>query len=46
MLYNLLTGDPFENFDLAIAYPPDVPEDLAANVSASLLRLQVGCVSR
>jgi hypothetical protein len=34
-------GDPFETFNLAIAFPPDAPTELAANVSASIVRLQV-----
>ncbi|KAF8061164.1 hypothetical protein HT031_004626 [Scenedesmus sp. PABB004] len=33
-------GDPFETFNLAIAFPPDVPSALAANISASIVRLQ------
>ncbi|WIA23669.1 hypothetical protein OEZ85_000370 [Tetradesmus obliquus] len=33
-------GDPFETFNLAIAFPPNAPSGLASNVSASIVRLQ------
>lgn len=36
-------SDPFETFNLAIAFPPDIPRVLAGNVSASIVRLQVMC---
>ncbi len=35
-------GDPFETFNLAVAFPPDAPDALPAAVSASIVRLQVG----
>lgn len=35
-------GDPWETFNLAIAFPPDTPDQLPANISASIVRLQVG----
>lgn len=34
-------GDPFETFNLAVAFPPDAPDSLAANISASIVSLQV-----
>lgn len=34
-------GEQWETFNIAIAFPPDVPIDLPANVSASIVRLQV-----
>lgn len=34
-------GEPFETFNLAIAFPPTAPDSLAANVSAAIIRLQV-----
>ena len=34
-------GDQWETFNLAIAFPPTVPSDLPANISASIVRLQV-----
>ncbi|KAF6257197.1 hypothetical protein COO60DRAFT_30052 [Scenedesmus sp. NREL 46B-D3] len=33
-------GDPFETFNLAIAFPPDVPLSLPQNITASIVRLQ------
>eukprot|EP00878_Enallax_costatus_P007397 GHUV01007746.1.p1 GENE.GHUV01007746.1~~GHUV01007746.1.p1 ORF type:complete len:512 (+),score=103.94 GHUV01007746.1:351-1886(+) len=33
-------GGLFETFNLAIAFPPDVPTDLAGNVSTSIVRMQ------
>eukprot|EP00878_Enallax_costatus_P024620 GHUV01026294.1.p1 GENE.GHUV01026294.1~~GHUV01026294.1.p1 ORF type:complete len:303 (+),score=29.84 GHUV01026294.1:1-909(+) len=33
-------GDQWETFNLAIAFPPTVPSDLPANISASIVRLQ------
>jgi hypothetical protein len=37
----LPAGDPFETFNLAIAFPPDVPLGLPQNITASIVRLQV-----
>jgi hypothetical protein len=34
-------GDPFETFNLATTFPRDAPTELAGNVSASIVRLQV-----
>jgi hypothetical protein len=34
-------GDPFETFNLAIAFPPDVPLALPQNITAYIVRLQV-----
>lgn len=39
-------GDSWETFDLAVAFPPDAPDGMVANVSASILRLQVRLFSR
>jgi hypothetical protein len=41
LLRAVRAGDPFETFNLAIAFPPDAPTELPANVSASIVRLQV-----
>lgn len=38
-------GDLFESFSLAIAFPPDSPTALAANISTSIVRLQVGMLA-
>jgi len=39
-------GQAFETWNLAIAYPPDVPDALGQAISASLIRLQVtSCVN-
>jgi hypothetical protein len=38
----LPAGGPFETFDLAIAFPPDVPLGLPQNITTSIVRLQVG----
>jgi hypothetical protein len=45
-LADAAAGDPFETFNLAIAFPPDAPTDLPANVSASIVRLQVDTTAK
>jgi len=35
-------GEPFETFDIAISFPPDAPDQMVADVSRWVVRLQVG----